>query len=231
MNQFCCLFVQIAQIVKKKKSPFALINVCISVISLCKNTIREDVSGTMVWSNGVNNPCPGVTHVKAHSRFTHKICVGVVVMTEWKPQSGRLSGGEINRLWNALVKIRATKSQLREAESSEVSEGFSPSALKKKNENCNSSAVMSHNERPQTNACSPSSHGCCLTLQNGPNPPQNESVKPTRSCYLRWFAHRIRWGSHIVTARLFYIHQDCTAKYKTFLQKSFNHWLVKKKIK
>lgn len=61
---------------------------------MSKNTVREDVSSTMVLSNGVNNPCPGVSRVNAHLTFIHKICVGVVVMTEWKPQSVALEEGK-----------------------------------------------------------------------------------------------------------------------------------------
>lgn len=45
------------------------------------------MGSTMVLSNGVNNPCPGVSRVNTHLTFIHKICVGVAVMTEWKPQS------------------------------------------------------------------------------------------------------------------------------------------------
>lgn len=74
------------RLLKDKTRLSELVNVCTSVVLLSKNIIREDVSSTMVLSNGVNNPCPEVSIVNAHLTFKHKIS-GAVVMTEWKPQS------------------------------------------------------------------------------------------------------------------------------------------------
>lgn len=75
------------QLVEDKTRISDLVNMCTSVVLLCKNIIREDVSSMMVLSNGVNNPCSGVSRVNAHLTLKHKICVGAVVMTAWKPQS------------------------------------------------------------------------------------------------------------------------------------------------
>lgn len=82
------------RLVKEKTRISDLVNVCTSVVLLCKNIIREDVSSMMVLSNGVNNPCSGVSCVNAHLTLKHKICVGAVVMTAWKPQSLVMARGK-----------------------------------------------------------------------------------------------------------------------------------------
>lgn len=62
------MFIQFSpeRLVKEKTRISDLVNVCTSVVLLCKNIIREDVSSMMVLSNGVNNPCSGVSRVNAH---------------------------------------------------------------------------------------------------------------------------------------------------------------------